>query len=77
METLIQSLETPELQNLAMTRLSMPINSIIKNPAVEKWRTFVTSNALIKPLIQNNKEVVETLLDQVGFKKLSDSSFKY
>ena len=60
-----------------MTRLSMPLNQIVKTPAQEKWRTFVTSNALIKPIFQNNKEVVETFLAEIGFKKINDSSFKY
>jgi hypothetical protein len=60
-----------------MTRLSMPLNQIIKTPTQEKWRNFVTSNALIKPIFQNNKEVAETFLTEIGFKKMSESSFKY
>jgi hypothetical protein len=32
---------------------------------------------LIKPIFQNNKEVAETFLTEIGFKKMSESSFKY
>jgi hypothetical protein len=76
-DVLIGSFDAPEQQNLAVTRLSMPLNSIVKTPSQEKWRTINCSNALIKPLFQSNKDAMETFLLEIGFKKLSDSAFKY
>lgn len=53
---LLTCYESPESQQLAITRLTMPLSHILKNPDQERWRTIQTSNTLMKPVVMNKKE---------------------
>lgn len=75
--TFLSAYETSEGQTLAMTRFSMPLNQIMKQPEAEKFRTVQTSNTLLKPVVNNKKEVAEQFLQDIGFQKQKDMVFKY
>ena len=53
-ERFVGSFKTSDAQNLAVTRFTMPLSQIIKNPAQEKWRTILFTNALLKPVVASN-----------------------
>ena len=64
-------------QELVVTRISMPLKQIIKEPDSAKYRNFATTNSLLKPVCQNKKEQVEAFMLAIGFQKEKDTMFRY
>jgi hypothetical protein len=75
-ETYMSAYEASQ-QELVVTRISMPLKQIIKEPDSAKYRNVATTNSLLKPVCMTKKEQVEAFMMAIGFQKEKDTVFKY